>query len=143
MRQEGLPALPVGVPLSGRAGVPPDFLQFLRELGEVMSLKFDLITNEEKRAALGSVLDDLRVAHGTGDPTYMALKGLMNDLNGRIALPRSNALGEIERSLQRTYATRVGRSYDVGQLTAVANTLMKHWPVIRQALEHFGEISAE
>lgn len=108
-----------------------------------MSLKVDLITNEAKKTALGSVLDDLRISRGRHDPTYLALKALMHDLDGRIALPRSNTLGEIERALQRTYASRVGVSYEVGHLSQIAYTIMKHWPVIRQALEQFGEVSAE
>lgn len=108
-----------------------------------MTLKVDLIPNERKKIALAEVTDAMRANRGRHDPTYLALKAVMADLHGRMELPRSNTLGELERSLARLEASRVGQSYDSGQLQALAQTLMKHWPTVRQALEQFGEVSAE
>lgn len=108
-----------------------------------MSLKIGLISNEEKKRALSAALDDIRIADGRNHPDYLALKALMGDLIGRMELPRSNVLGEIERALQRTHDSRTALGHDSGQLASVAYTVMKHWPVIRQALEHYGEVSAE
>lgn len=108
-----------------------------------MSLRDDLIPNEEKLRAISSLLDDLRISKGRSDPDYIALKSIASDIKSLIELPRSNPLGEIERALQRTHASKTALGYDTGQLSSVAYTVMKHWPIVRQALEHFGEVSAE
>lgn len=110
---------------------------------EAVSLKIDLISNEEKLRAIGDLLDDIRKQTGRDDPSYLAMKAVARDLKSRLELPRSNTLGEIERALERTSRSRTALGYDEGQLQQVAYTVMKHWPVIRQALEHFGEVSAE
>lgn len=108
-----------------------------------MSLKNDLVGNEEKLRVISSILDDLRISKGRGDPDYVVLKSIAHDLKGRIELPRSDPLGEIERALQRTHASRTALGHDTGQLASVAYTVMKHWPVVRQALERFGGVPAE
>lgn len=111
-----------------------------------MSLKADIISNEEKLRVIGEVIDDLAKRNGgqvRNHPFYYPLKVIARDIKGRIDLPRSNPLGEIERALQRTYESKTAIGYDSGQLQAVAGTLMKHWPIVKQALEHFGEVSAE
>jgi hypothetical protein len=111
-----------------------------------MSLKTDLVSNEEKLRVLGSVIDDLcarKKSSVRDDPDFFALKSIAHDIKSRMELPRSNTLGEIERALQRTEASKTAIGFDTGQLSNVAYTIMKHWPVIRQALEHFGEVSAE
>lgn len=108
-----------------------------------MSLKYDLVPNEEKLRVISSLLDDLRISKGRDDPDYIALKSIASDIKSRIELPRSNPLGEIDRALQRTHASRTALGHDTGQLAQVAYTVMKHWPHVRQALENFGEVAAE
>lgn len=74
---------------------------------------------------------------------YEILKAISADLRGRQQLPRNNTLGEIERALDQLKQSRTPEGYDTGQMIRFANLLVNKWPTISQALEHFGEESAE
>lgn len=75
---------------------------------------------------------------------FKILKAIAADLRARQQLPRSNALGALERELVRLKASRDARgSYDAGRAAEMANIVVSRWPTISQALEMFGEESAE
>lgn len=103
-----------------------------------MALK--LYTLEEKIAAVEKVLDFLEGK----DPVSKPLVAIAIDLKGRQDLPRSAARGEMERSLQRAVAGKdEAGNYTDKDLRFIANTVIQYWPTISQALEQFGEESAE
>ncbi len=89
----------------------------------------------------------IRVADGPSHEEarvrYEVLKAIAADLRGRLDRPRSLALGEIERAIRRMLATKGPLGYADGQMLALASCLTRHWPFVRQALEHYGEASAE
>lgn len=75
---------------------------------------------------------------------YEILKSIAADLRGRQELPRNNTLGEIGRMIERMRdGPRPERGYDPNRLCALANYVVGKWPMISQALEQFGEESAE
>ena len=74
---------------------------------------------------------------------YEVLKAVAADLRARLDRPRSLSLGEIERAIAKMAASKTRLGYDEGKMTHVAATLVRHWPFVRQALENYGEASAE
>lgn len=74
------------------------------------------------------------------------LKAISSDLRARQQLPRNNALGALEReleSMKRQKCHGVDFGYDMRSMARVTSVLISKWPVISQALEAFGEVSAE
>jgi hypothetical protein len=116
-------------------GLPEAFLMALR-----------IVSLEDKLAALELVLDRARTGYrppgSDAQRHYEALKALGSDLRARIEFPRSNALGELTRALERMIESKV-RHYDDIRMIHVANVLINKWPTVSQALERFGEESAE
>ena len=49
----------------------------------------------------------------------------------------------VERAIRRMLATKGPLGFADGQMLALASCLTRHWPFVRQALEHYGEASAE
>lgn len=74
---------------------------------------------------------------------YEVLKAIAGDLRGRQALPRSNALGEMERAIFQAIRSKSSSGYDDGKMNAIAQVVINKWHTIRQALERFGEESSE
>lgn len=74
---------------------------------------------------------------------YEVLKAIAADVRARQALPRNSTLGAIERELVRLRQTRTVDGFDVGRMTELSNMVNSRWPVISQALERYGEESAE
>lgn len=75
---------------------------------------------------------------------YEVLKAVAADLRARQHLPRNNTLGRLERELSDMTERRAPEgAYQPGHLVKFANTVISRWPTISQALEQFGEESAE
>ena len=108
-----------------------------------------IIPLEEKLAAVMSAADDarrqFRPPGSMAQKRYEILKAVAADLRQRQELPRNQTLGELTRRLQimkDAPRTEAGH-YDHGQLVGVANFVISRWSTISQALERFGEESAE
>lgn len=106
-------------------------------------MSLHLMSIDEKIEAVERVILLLRATNSQPPGTLENLKAVAADLRARQELPTSNALGELERALFRVKQSKTGLGYDEGKLIAVANTVISKWPMIRQALEQFGEESAE
>jgi hypothetical protein len=75
---------------------------------------------------------------------FEILKAIAADLRVRVDMPRSHALGVLARGIESARRTKGARGgYDPGMLIALAQTLINKWPTVSQALESFGEESAE
>jgi hypothetical protein len=86
----------------------------------------------------------VRAHHRRLDSTAVAgLKAIAHDLRARVDIPRSNALGELERALKRMEQSKTEIGYDRNRMAEVAKVIINKWPFIRQAMEEFGEESAE
>lgn len=110
-----------------------------------MGLKtFDL---EDKLSEVEKLIISARKSRGevgsAGYRRYMVLKAIADDIRARMDRPRSLSLGELERCIQKVKDSQNPSGYQSGPLMNTANTLINHWPFVRQALEHFGESSAE
>lgn len=105
-----------------------------------------VITLEEKLAVVEKAITDLR-KKARQDPVHRqnseTLKAIAADLRARIELPRSNALGELTRALTLAKAKKTALGYEHNWMIYVANIIIHKWPTISQALEQFGEESAE
>jgi hypothetical protein len=71
------------------------------------------------------------------------LKAVLADLRARAIFPKSQPLGELERALVKMKESKTALGYETGQMIAVTGVLVNKWPFIRQALEQYGEESAE
>jgi hypothetical protein len=106
-----------------------------------------IVSLEQKLVAVEMEVAEAR--HGRRDPGspaqahYEALKSIAKDLQARMELPRSNALGELERAIERLIRSKTGLGYDEGHMNAVAQVVVNKWPTISMALERFGEESCE
>jgi hypothetical protein len=106
------------------------------------------VSLEEKIAAMSEVVDVARRGRRVpGEPAarrYHVLASIASDLRGRQALPRNNALGQLERALERlAKAPQTDGCFDRGLCQDLAQTLISKWPTVAQALENFGEESPE
>ncbi len=109
-----------------------------------MSLNTKMVPIAEKIATLERIKTALRQSGRAADADdYEVLKSILMDLEARQGLPRSLPLGEIERRLDAVVRSKCRLGYDAGQVQELGNLVMKHWPTLRQALEQFGEESAE
>jgi hypothetical protein len=113
-------------------------------------LSLRVVSLEDKIAAMGEAIDRARRADrppgSVSQLHYDALKAVCADLRGRQELPRSQTLGELGRLLLRMKdgpRVQEGRHYEPNRMIAVANFVAGRWPTISQALELFGEESAE
>lgn len=110
------------------------------ELEDQLRAVDDMIM-EISRSARARVADG--PSHETTRLRYEVLKAVAADLRARLDRPRSLALGEIERAIARMTASKTRLGYGEGKMINVCATLVRHWPFVRQALEHYGEASAE
>lgn len=75
---------------------------------------------------------------------YDVLKAVARDLKARQVYPRSNTLGSLQRQVANAVKGKVQNGgYREGHLVEIGHTVMGRWPTISQALEQFGEESAE
>jgi hypothetical protein len=76
---------------------------------------------------------------------YNVLKAITADLRAQQIFPRSLPLGELERALESMKAAKPAGlpGYPQDKMAHVANIVIHRWPFIRQALEAFGEETAE
>lgn len=104
-------------------------------------------TLDEKLAALEvEIVESRRTARPPGSAAqrhHQLLKAIAADVRGRQEFPRSNALGAIEREIERVQRSKTALGYDRGCLEHLANVTISKWPTISQALERFGEESTE
>jgi hypothetical protein len=104
-------------------------------------------TIEEKLEVVEDAIKEargFRAARRAGaNRRYELLKSIAADLRGRQELPRNNTLGQLDRALRAAAASNSGHGYEVGKLIQVAETVISKWPTISQALEQFGEETAE
>lgn len=96
---------------------------------------------ELKRSATARVAD--APAFEATRLRYEVLKAVAADLRARLDRPRSLSLGEIERAISKMTASKTRLGYEEGKMLHVCSTLVRHWPFVRQALEYYGEESAE
>ena len=112
-----------------------------------MSLKTFRISLSDKIKVVDLLIADARRAARDGDESaserWRALKSVAADLEARRGYPRSNALGELERILDRVQRSKTPLGYDQNQLADLARHVISKWPFISQALERFGEEGAE
>lgn len=106
-----------------------------------------VFTLEEKTAIIHALIVEARNQKGAwGSESYRRyeiLKAIGADLRARQEMPRSLALGELHRALQRVKQSKTPLGYDPNALISAAQMLINKWPFVSQALEHFGEESAE
>ena len=113
-------------------------------------MSFKNFTIDEKRLAIERAVVVLK-KHGyrkTDPDFYRAFTSVLADLATRAEYPRCNTLGQLDRALTTlvTFRNREEKDlggYDKGQLIALAMLVISKWPTISQALEQFGEESAE
>lgn len=74
---------------------------------------------------------------------YADLKAVAADLRARADRPRNLALGELDRAMDALQRSKTALGYDEGKMIAVAQIVVGKWPTIQQALEMWGEESAE
>ncbi len=107
-----------------------------------------LFTIEEKLAIVrADIVRQRSAARRPGSAEqrhYEILKAVAADLQARLELPRNNALGDLSRAMERMVQSKTALGYyDVEKMAQVANVVISKWPIIIQALEQFGEESAE
>lgn len=112
-----------------------------------MSIKTATLSLDEKIRVLDLILRNLRPGARAGNEVaaenYEALKAVAADLQARSQLARSDTLVEIEVALERVKRSRTALGYDQGQIIALANTIVRRWPTIAQALEQFSKEAVE
>lgn len=105
-----------------------------------------VVSLEDKLAAIEREINESRrndrPPGSAAQRHHEALKALAIDVRARMDFPRSNALGELTRAVQRMIESKT-RHYDDVRMIHVANVLINKWPFVSQALERFGEESAE
>ena len=99
-------------------------------------------TIEEKIEVVERLIVSLRhQRNGAAMEQADILRAIAADLRSRGDLPRSLALGELERAIARIKRSHTGLGYSDTAMRAAAETLVNKWPTVRQALEKFGEES--
>src|ERR1700756_3445260 len=112
-----------------------------------MSLTTFTISLDDKIAVIERLIIQAKIGRDAGNALaaerLAILKSIIADLQARKELPRSNALGDLERILDRVKRSKTALGYDSGQLNDLARHVINRWPTISQALELYGEESAE
>lgn len=106
-------------------------------------------TLEDKIAALAIEISEARKFRREPGSAmqrhYEILKAISADLRAREELPRNNTLGAMTREMERLLISKVdgASGYPVARMQDLAQLVIGRWPTISQALELFGEESAE
>lgn len=100
---------------------------------------------DEKLEVIEMLIRAHRVHNGVSAHTSNVLKAIALDIRARQEFPRNVALGELERTLRWMKDTRdlKVQGYEPGKMAAVASIVINRWPLIQQALERYGEETAE
>jgi predicted esterase len=110
-------------------------------------MTLNLFSIEDKIAVIEAEIAEARqFRREPGSPMqrhYQILKAIAADLRARAEHPRSNALGALERELTRLRSSKTALGYDQGRIIELATLVVSKWPTISQALERYGEESAE
>lgn len=104
-------------------------------------------TLEQKLELINRLVFDARGPARAGDRQAMdefeILKEIAQEIEARREMPRSQALGALERALYSVQRSKTALGYDEGRMVQVAQVVIQKWQFIRLALEKFGEESAE
>lgn len=102
-----------------------------------------VFTIEEKIELIEDIIVFLRKRGNRGDEQHAILIALVKDLRARRDFPRSNTLGALSREVRSVLDS--GDDFDKrhGRLIHLGNMVLNRWPTISQALEQWGEESAE
>jgi hypothetical protein len=98
---------------------------------------------DDKIAFIERLATDLRKSGQRQSRDYSLLSTIAKDLRARRDFPRNNTLGSLEREIGTVIASKNDAGYDHGRLIHLGHMIVSRWPVISQALECFGEESAE
>lgn len=113
-------------------------------------MSLHLYSIDEKITAITAAINEFRCRPrppGSANQRHFdLLKAIAADLRARQQLPRNNALGTLEReleSMKRQKCHGMDFGYDMKSMARVTSVLISKWPIVCQALEAFGEVSAE
>jgi|SRR6185312_2443277 len=110
-----------------------------------MGLRSNIIPLEEQLWVVDSLL---RAAGRTSEDREQAviigtLKAVHASITARLDRPRSMPLGDLERAMRQAVERKGRGNYEPRDLAAIAHAAIRHWPHIREALEWYGEETAE
>lgn len=107
-------------------------------------MSLHLYTSDQQLEGVERLIQDLRGDYSPATRRNVdILKSLAAELRARLDIPRAISLGELERALLNMKRSKTPLGYDRNKMAAVTEVLIKHWPFVRLALEHFGEETAE
>ena len=107
-------------------------------------MSLHLYTAAEQLESVEQLIRDLRYDQSPSTRRHVdVLKSVASELRARLDKPRAIALGELETSLRSMKRSKTSFGYDHGKMIAVAERLVRHWPFVKLALQHFGEETAE
>lgn len=99
-----------------------------------------IFTAEQKLIALQRLIRDIKSAGATPPDV---LKAIAADYEARADVNRGRALGELSRALIKVSRSKTPLGYSTTSQVTAAQQLIRWWPTVQQALEMFGEESAE
>lgn len=111
-----------------------------------MGLRSNVLPLEEQLVAIDGLLKKYgpRARRNPDDANVCAvLKAVHANIKARLECPRSLPLGELERALKQALRSKTGIGYEQRDLAAIAHAVIQRWPHIREALEFYGERTAE
>lgn len=106
-------------------------------------MTMQIVTLQEKIDAIEAIVVDLRKGGMRKTRASEIMKAIASDLNARAEFPRGHALGTIRRQLVKLKESKTPLGYEATSMIALANIVIHHWSTIEQALEQFGEETAE
>lgn len=107
-------------------------------------MSLHLYSAEEQLESVEQLIRDLRQDQSPSTRRHVdVLKSMAADLRANLDRPHAIALGELEGALRNMKRSKGALGYDNGKMVAVAERLVRHWPFVKLALQHFGEETAE
>lgn len=94
-------------------------------------------TLDDKIYAMETILHIAR--YHSSDETYRTLKEVAKDLRAQQPEKRSQAIDDLVKAIESAKAVSASSQKEQNKLMHVGQTTIQHWPVIRQALEKFGD----
>lgn len=98
---------------------------------------------DDKICLLDDYLFDMRKTGRRYSEEHQILASIAKDLRARRDFPKNNTLGSLEREIASVLASKKVGGYDHGRLVHLGHMVVSRWPTIAQALERYGEESAE
>lgn len=106
-----------------------------------MGLKTNMVPIADQIRVVDAIMKNLRVGGRAGNviaaENYEVLKGVMVGLQARQGIAKADTIVEIERGLDAVKRSQTALGYDEGQMVALAQTIIRRWPTLQQALEQF------